>query len=114
MHFFTDINILLYTSCTIGGLIAAAPLYFKTIDTVGGGPLNGGIPTVISTGVVRKLQLAQFLENLEVLFFNTSLTDITRWGTNRYHNDTIEVVSKITALTRRGPSCKPYQPSQGI
>jgi len=44
----------------------------------GGGPPNRGIITMISAGTIRELQLAQFLENLEVLLYKTSLTDIIR------------------------------------
>ena len=58
MHFFTDNNILLYTSCTIRGLVTATPLYSKTIDMARDGPPNGGILTVISTDTVKEFQLA--------------------------------------------------------
>ena len=40
----------------------------------------------------------QFFENLEVLFFNNSLINIGKWGTNEYTNDTVKIVSKIAAL----------------
>ena len=60
---------------------------------------NSGIPTVISAGVIKELQLVYFLENLKVLFFNTGLTDITKWGTSEYYNNTIEIVTKIAAVS---------------
>ena len=79
MYLFTDINALLYiSSIALGSFATAAPLCSETIDTAGGGPPNSGVLTVISAGAIKELQLAYFLENLEVLFFNTSLTDIIK------------------------------------
>ena len=100
IYLFTDINALLYiSSIALGSFAITAPLCSKTIDTAGSGPPNSRIPTVISAGAIKELQLAYFLENLEVLFFNTSLTDITKWGTSEYHNNTIEIVTKIAAVS---------------
>jgi hypothetical protein len=45
------------------------------------------------------LQLALFLENLETSYFLTGLTNITRWGLRVYPNDTVEIVSKVAAVT---------------
>ena len=40
----------------------------------------------------------QFLKNLEVSFFNNSLINIRRWGTNKYANNTVKIINKITAM----------------
>ena len=76
-----------------------APLYFNTIAIVNSSPPNSGVLTVISAGAIKELQLAHFLENLKVFFFNTSLTEITKWGINKYPNDAINVISKIAAIS---------------
>ena len=87
------------SSIALRSFATAAPLCSETIDTAGGGPPNSRVPTVISAGAIKELQLAYFLENLEVLFFNTSLMDIIKWGTSEYYNDTIEIVTKIAAVS---------------
>ena len=95
-----DINAFLYiSSIALGSFTTAVLLYFKTIDMAGGSPPNSRIPTVISAGVIKELQLVYFLENLEVSFFNTSLIDITKWGTSKYYNNTIKIVTKIAAVS---------------
>ena len=100
MYPFTDINALLYmTSIALGSFATAAPLCSNTTAIAGGGPPNSGVPTIISAGAIKELQLAHFLENLEASFFNTGLTEITKWGTNEYPNDAIDVVSKIAAVS---------------
>ncbi|KAF2176533.1 hypothetical protein K469DRAFT_606843 [Zopfia rhizophila CBS 207.26] len=98
MYFLTDISALFYASSfTVGGIAAAAPLCSETVDTAGGGPPNSVMPTAISAGAIKELQLAHFLENMEASFFNAGLTNITEWGTTGLPNDTIEVISKIAA-----------------
>ena len=74
-----DINTLLYiSSIALGSFITATPLCFKTIDTASSSLLNSKVLTVISAGTIKELQLVYFFKNLEVSFFNTSLTDITK------------------------------------
>ncbi len=100
MYPLIDINALLYMSfITLGSFTTAAPLYSNTIAIVGGGPLNSGVLTVISTGAIKELQLAHFFENLEASFFNTSLMEIIKWGINKYPNNTIDIVNKITTIS---------------
>lgn len=100
MYFLTAIGALLYASAfTVGGIATEAPPCPESIDTAGGGPPNDGMPTVISAGAIKELQLANFLENMEVSFFNASLTNLTEWDTSRFPNDTIGVVSKIAAVS---------------
>lgn len=100
MYFLTATSTLLYASTfTAGGIATAAPPCPESIDTAGGGPPNDGMPTMISAGAIKELQLANFLENMEVSFFNASLTNLTEWDTSRFPNDTLEVVSKIAAVS---------------
>ena len=100
MYLLTDISALLYASSfTVGGIAAAAPLCSETIDKAGGGPPNSVAPTVISAGAIKELQLAYFLENMEASFFNVGLTNLTEWSTSGLPNDTIEVISKIAAVS---------------
>ena len=100
MQLFT-INAAIYTFfITLRGLAAAALLYFKIIDTAGSSLLNSRTLTAISVGAIIEIQLANFLKNLEVLFFNIILTNIKRQGTNRYHNNTIKVITKIAAISK--------------
>jgi hypothetical protein len=54
---------------------------------------------LISPEAIKGFQLALFLENLESSFFNTGLTLITNQGTSGYPNNTIEVVSKVAAVS---------------
>ncbi|KAF2181008.1 hypothetical protein K469DRAFT_692524 [Zopfia rhizophila CBS 207.26] len=79
-------------------LVDAAPLCPKTINTAGGGLPNTTLPAAVSEGGIKEIQLAQFLENLEVSFFTAGSANITKWGTNGYSNDSIEIVSKIAAV----------------
>jgi hypothetical protein len=95
-----DINTLLYIFfIVLGSFATAAPLCSKTMDIASSGPPNSGILTIISASVIKELQLAYFLENLEASFFNTSLINITKWGINEYNNNTIEIVTKIAAVS---------------
>lgn len=100
MYFLTDISAFFYVSSfTVGGIVAAAPLCSETIDKAGGGPPNSVVPTAISAGAIKELQLAYFLENMEASFFNSGLTNLTEWGTSGFPNDTIEVITKIAAVS---------------
>jgi hypothetical protein len=78
--------------------VTAAPLCPKTIDMAGGGLPNTTLPSTVSNSGVREIQLAQFLENLEVEFFTTGFTNITDWGTTGYSNNSAEIVGKIAAV----------------
>jgi hypothetical protein len=62
-----------------------------------------GKPSSISTSAVKGIQLALFLENLEMSFFQTGLTNITKWSTTGYPNDTIEVVTGVAAVSGLAP-----------
>jgi len=81
------------------GLAAAAPLCSNVTHVAGGGLPNSGRPLLLSPAAVKDLQLALFLENLEVSYFSSGLSNITKWGTNGHPNDTIEVVSKVAAVS---------------
>lgn len=95
-----DISTLLYASSfMMEGIAAAASLCSETMDKAGGGPLNSDMPTVISAGATKELQLAYFLENMKVSFLNAGLANFTEWGTGGFPNDTFEVVSKIAAVS---------------
>ena len=94
------INGLLYASSIIvGSLIATAPLCNNTIDMAGSGLPNTEMPPSISASAVKHFQLALFLENLEVSFFQAGLANITKWNTTGYSNDTVEVVTKVAAIS---------------
>jgi hypothetical protein len=87
---------------TLAGFAAAAPLCSDIINTAGGGPPNSGDPILISglsAKVVREFQLILFLENLESSYFQTGLQNVSKWGTNGHPNDTIEILSKIAAVS---------------
>jgi hypothetical protein len=100
MYFITAISPLLYASTfAVGSIATAAPPCSESIDAAGGGPPNNGMPTVISASAIKDLQLANFLENIEVAFFNASLANLTEWGISRFPNYTIEVVRKIAAVS---------------
>jgi hypothetical protein len=79
-------------------LASAAPLCPDTIDMAGGGLLNTTLPSMVSKSGIREIQLAQFLENLEVDFFTTGFMNLTDWGTAGYSEDSAEVVGKIAAV----------------
>ncbi|KAH8653981.1 ferritin-like domain-containing protein [Tricladium varicosporioides] len=89
---------LIYTySAVLGSLAAAAPLCNNITEAAGGGvPRFGGLSS-ISAGAVKGFQLALFLENLESSFFQTGLSNITKWGINGYPSDTIQVVTGVAA-----------------
>ena len=100
MYPFKYIQSLLYTSSiTLGILAAAAPLCSNVTGIAGGGPPNITIPSLILPEAIKGFQLALFLENLESSFFNAGLALITNQGTSGYSNNTIEVVSKVAAVS---------------
>jgi hypothetical protein len=84
--------------CTILGVAAAAPICSEVTHTAGGGPPNSDNPSLISAGAIKQIQLAQYLENLEVSFFSTGLANITEWGGNNFPNNAMEVIRKISAV----------------
>jgi hypothetical protein len=69
------------------------------IDVAGGSLLYINKLLSILTSAVKDFQLALFLENLKALFFQTGLTNIIRWNISGYLYNTIEVVSKVTAIS---------------
>jgi hypothetical protein len=99
MHPFVDMKALICVSSIAIGLAAAAPFCSNVTNVAGGGPPNSGRPLPLSPAAVKDLQLSLFLKNLEVSYFSNGLSNITKWGTNRYPNDTIEVVSKVAAVS---------------
>lgn len=82
----------------LGGLAATIPLCSDTIDIAGGGTPNSENSTVISTKAMKELQLAVFLENLQVSLFNTGLTNLTGWNMSGYTNDTFQAFSTIAVV----------------
>ncbi|KKY22686.1 putative sexual development protein [Phaeomoniella chlamydospora] len=80
----------------LANLAAGAPCS-ETVAIAGGGPPDSEIPAVLSTNAAKELQLALFLENLEVSFFNMGLTNFTESNANGYPNDTLQVVKKVAA-----------------
>ena len=98
IHSFADMNALIWVSSIAIGLAAAAPLCSNVTNVAGGGLPNSGRP-LLSPAAVKHLQLALFLENLEFSYFSSGLPNITEWGTNGYPNDTIEIVSKVAAVS---------------
>ena len=78
---------------------AAAPLCSDTIDTAGGGLPSSIEPIMISENAVKEFQLALFLENLESSYFQTGLQNVSQWGINGHPNDTIDILSKIAAVS---------------
>jgi hypothetical protein len=96
---------LLYASSVlIGSFVVAAPLCNNIIDVARGSLLYINKLLSISTSAVKDFQFALFLENLEASFFQTSLTNITRWNISGYPYDTIEVVSKVAAINSLAPN----------
>jgi len=86
-------------SFTFGVLVSGAPLCPDIISTAGGGLPNGTLPPAVSQSGIKEIQLALFLENLEVSFFTAGVANISRWGTNGYANDSMEIVNKIAAVS---------------
>jgi hypothetical protein len=100
MHFSSSfISILYAIILALVGLSTAAPLCSDTINTAGGGPPNSGDPTFLSENAVKEFQLALFLENLESSYFQSGLQNISQWGTDGDPNDTVEIISKIAAVS---------------
>ena len=99
MRFLMNINALLFAySIALGGLAATVPLCSDTIDIAGGGTPNSENSTAISMEAIKELQLAVFLENLQVSLFNTGLTNLTGWDMSGYTNDTLQTISIIAAV----------------
>lgn len=96
---------LLYASSfLVGSLVTAAPLCNNITDVAGGSLPDIDKPLSISPSAVKDFQLALFLENLEASFFQTGLTNITGWNMSGYPHDTIEVVSKVAAVSGLAPN----------
>lgn len=83
----------------LGSFAIAAPLCSNITDVAGGGLPNSNEPLLISPAAVKDFQLALFLENLEASFFSSGLANITKWDTYGYPNNTIEIVSKVVAVS---------------
>jgi hypothetical protein len=89
------ISALYAASIAVVSLTEAAPCS----NIAGGGLPNSAKPTMISASAVKDLQLVLFLENLETSYFLTGVTNITQWGLRGYPNDTVEIVSKVAAVS---------------
>jgi hypothetical protein len=98
MYFPAKIFTFVYiSSLALGSAATPCP---DSIDTARGGLSSGGLSTTIATNVIKELQLAFFLENLELSFFNMSLTNLGQWGTNGYSNNTIQAIEQIAAVSK--------------
>jgi hypothetical protein len=97
---FKSLTVIFWTLSTIFDVyVGAAPPCPETIDIAGGGLPNGAFPTAISESGIKEIQLALFLENLEVSFFTGGSANITNWGIGGYSNDSIEIVRKVAAVS---------------
>ncbi|KAF8856257.1 hypothetical protein BDZ45DRAFT_545157, partial [Acephala macrosclerotiorum] len=85
------------SSITLGRLAAATPICSNITNTAGGGLPDSGRPSFISPSAVKGFQLTLFLELLEVSYFSSGLTNITKWDICGYANDTVETISKVVA-----------------
>jgi hypothetical protein len=54
---------------------------------------------MVSKNAIKELQLAYFLENLKVSFFNVDLINLMSWGTNGYSNNTVKTVRKVATVS---------------
>jgi hypothetical protein len=79
--------------------VRAAPLCPETIAMAGGGLPNTELPRTITQSGIREIQLAQFLENLEVEFFTEGFNNISAWGTGSFSNSTAEIVGIIASVS---------------
>ncbi len=98
IYSFVDMNALIWVSSIAIGLAAAALLCSNVTNVVGSGLPNSG-RLLLSPATIKHLQLALFLENLELSYFLSGLLNITEQGTNRYPNNTIKIVSKVAAIS---------------
>lgn len=100
-------RVLLYaSSILVGSLVSAAPLCNNITDVAGGSLPYIDKPLSISINAVKEFQFALFLENLKVSFFQNGLTNITEWNMSGYPHDTIEVVSKVAAVSGLAPNLR--------
>ena len=104
MHFFANMKALICVSSIAIGVAAAAPLCSNVTNVAGGGLPNSSQPLQLSPAAVKDLQLALFLENLEISYFSSGLSNIIKWGTYGYLSDTIEIVSKVAAVSEFLPN----------
>jgi hypothetical protein len=107
MHSPVTINRLLYaSSLVVGSLVAAALLCNNTTDVAGGSSPDFDMPSSILTSAVKDFQFALFLENLELLFFKAGVVNLIKWSAKGYPNDTIEVVTKVAAVSGLAPNLR--------
>ena len=99
MHSFADIKTLICLSFIAISLIAIAPLCSNVINIASSSLLSNSQLLLLFLAAIKDLQLALFLENLEVSYFSSGLSNITKQGTNRYLNDTIKVISKVAVIS---------------
>lgn len=85
-------------------LVTAAPLCPETVAMAGGGLPDITLPSTITAGGIKEIQLAQFLENLEVSYFRLGAANITKWGVSGYPNNSVEIVQRIAAVNELSPS----------
>jgi hypothetical protein len=73
MYFPTKLSAFVYiSSLALGSVATPCP---DPIDTAQGGLPSAGSLTIMTTNTIKELQLAVFVKNLELLFFNMSLTN---------------------------------------
>ncbi|KZF21429.1 hypothetical protein L228DRAFT_212327 [Xylona heveae TC161] len=75
-----------------------APLSLQDQVVAGGGvPDIPPPPSPLTKSEAQNIQLANFLENLEVNFFSQGLANITSWGVGDYPFNIVDIVTKIVA-----------------
>jgi hypothetical protein len=80
-----------FTSCT------PCP---QTEGVAGGGLPNSALPAEISRNGIKDIQLAQFLENLDISFFTVGSINISTWGTGGYPNSSMDGIKRIAAVSK--------------
>lgn len=88
---------LLTASSVSAALMQAKP--DNVADTAGGNVPNGPPPANITDAAITHFQGVNFLENLEAAFFEEGLKNLTEWNDRGYLNFTIDVVTKVHAVS---------------
>jgi len=79
------------------------------INTAGGDVPNAPPPPSLSSATLRSFQVAEFLENMESAFFQAGVKNLTAWGAQGYPANTLDVVSRVAAVSYCPVPSSPFE-----
>ncbi|KAI9798988.1 MAG: hypothetical protein M1833_004341 [Piccolia ochrophora] len=91
------IPFILFLHLFVSSRAAPPPLTPEIIQQAGGGLINQPPPQTLSAPTLDLVQLAQFISNEKLAYFDFGIENIPKWGLGDFPNNTLEIIQSFRA-----------------